>query len=183
MWRGFPRVSVGFRWGLWESWRASALPCQSSSVRWHLTMPRSSWRLRPPSSARRSSPALSDTLRCGMKRNAKPRWNPLPLLNRVVARFVARRPAYPGFCWSVAGLISLCAEELALIACRTPENGGCRKYPSCLEKEKFMRPRIAVVLFASLLVLGLVGCSKKEQPAQTPPAATGQEAQQTQTPP
>ena len=46
-----------------------------------------------------------------------------------------------------------------------------------------MRSRIAVVLFASLLVLGLVGCSKKEQPAQTPPAATGQEAQQTQTPP
>lgn len=39
-----------------------------------------------------------------------------------------------------------------------------------------MRSRIAVVLFASLLVLGVVGCSKKEQPAQAP---TGQEAQQT----
>lgn len=38
-----------------------------------------------------------------------------------------------------------------------------------------MRSRIAVVLFASLLVLGVVGCSKKEQPA--PVAATGQEAQ------
>ena len=41
-----------------------------------------------------------------------------------------------------------------------------------------MRSRITVVLFASLLMLSVVGCSKKEEPAQTPAAATGQEAQQ-----
>jgi LysM repeat protein len=40
-----------------------------------------------------------------------------------------------------------------------------------------MRFRITVVLFASLLLLGAIGCSKKEQPAQTAPATTGQEAQ------
>jgi hypothetical protein len=42
-----------------------------------------------------------------------------------------------------------------------------------------MRSRITVVLFASLLMLSVVGCSKKEEPAQAPAAATGQEAQQT----
>ena len=41
-----------------------------------------------------------------------------------------------------------------------------------------MRSRISVILFASLLVLGVVGCSKKEQPAPAPAATTGQEAQQ-----
>jgi hypothetical protein len=40
-----------------------------------------------------------------------------------------------------------------------------------------MRSRITVALFAALLVLGMMGCSKKEQPAQPAPAATGQEAQ------
>ncbi len=40
-----------------------------------------------------------------------------------------------------------------------------------------MRSRITVALFAVLLVVGIAGCSKKEQPAQTP-AAAGQEAQQ-----
>ena len=40
-----------------------------------------------------------------------------------------------------------------------------------------MRFRITVALFAALLVLGIVGCSKKAEPAQTAPAATGQEAQ------
>ena len=40
-----------------------------------------------------------------------------------------------------------------------------------------MRSRITVALFAALLVLGMMGCSKKEQPAQAPAAATGQEAQ------
>jgi len=41
-----------------------------------------------------------------------------------------------------------------------------------------MRSRISVILFASLLVLGVVGCSKKEQPAPAPAATTRQEAQQ-----
>jgi len=50
-----------------------------------------------------------------------------------------------------------------------------------------MRSQIARVLLGALLVLGLAGCSKKEQATQTPPASTGQEAQQAtapaQTPP
>jgi hypothetical protein len=50
-------------------------------------------------------------------------------------------------------------------------------YVTFLEKEKFMRFRITLALFAALLVMGLMGCSKKEQPAQAPPATTGQEAQ------
>ncbi len=40
-----------------------------------------------------------------------------------------------------------------------------------------MRSRITVALFAVLLVLGIMGCSKKEQAAQPAPAAAGQEAQ------
>lgn len=45
-----------------------------------------------------------------------------------------------------------------------------------------MRSRIAVTLLGALLVLGLAGCSKKEQATQNPPAATGQEAQQATAP-
>jgi len=41
-----------------------------------------------------------------------------------------------------------------------------------------MRSRIALVLFGALLFSGLVGCSKKEEPAQPAPATTGQDAQQ-----
>jgi len=41
-----------------------------------------------------------------------------------------------------------------------------------------MRSRFAAVLLGVLLVIGLVGCSKKEQATQTPPATTDQQAQQ-----
>jgi len=50
------------------------------------------------------------------------------------------------------------------------------------KRSKFMRSRIATVLLGALLVLGLAGCSKKEQATQTPPASTGQEAQQATAP-
>jgi len=45
-----------------------------------------------------------------------------------------------------------------------------------------MRSRITVVLLGALLVLSVAGCSKKEQATQTPPASTGQEAQQATAP-
>lgn len=45
-----------------------------------------------------------------------------------------------------------------------------------------MRSRISVILFAALLVVGIVGCSKKDQATQAPPTATGQEAQQATAP-
>lgn len=44
-----------------------------------------------------------------------------------------------------------------------------------------MRPRIYGLLLSTLLVVGMAGCSKKEQTAQTPPA--DQSAQTAQTPP
>ncbi len=40
-----------------------------------------------------------------------------------------------------------------------------------------MRSRIVTVLFGALLVIGIMGCSKKEQATQTPPATTDQQAQ------
>ena len=42
-----------------------------------------------------------------------------------------------------------------------------------------MRSRIAAVMLGAILVMGLVGCSKKEQATQTPPASTDQANQQT----
>jgi hypothetical protein len=41
-----------------------------------------------------------------------------------------------------------------------------------------MRSRTAAFMLGAILVMGLVGCSKKEQAPQTPPAATGQANQQ-----
>lgn len=41
-----------------------------------------------------------------------------------------------------------------------------------------MRSRIAAVMLGAVLVFGLVGCSKKEQATQAPPATTDQSAQQ-----
>jgi hypothetical protein len=41
-----------------------------------------------------------------------------------------------------------------------------------------MRLRFSAVMLAILLAMGLAACSKKEQPAQTPPATTDQAAQQ-----
>jgi len=45
-----------------------------------------------------------------------------------------------------------------------------------------MRSLISAVLVGALLVLGIAGCSKKEQATQTPPATTTQEAQQATAP-
>jgi hypothetical protein len=41
-----------------------------------------------------------------------------------------------------------------------------------------MRSRFLAVMFGAILAIGLAGCSKKEQPAQTSPATTDQTAQQ-----
>jgi hypothetical protein len=45
-------------------------------------------------------------------------------------------------------------------------------------KEKIMRSRFAAVLLGALLVVSLVGCKKKEEATQAPPASTEQPAQQ-----
>lgn len=42
-----------------------------------------------------------------------------------------------------------------------------------------MRSRIAAAMLGAILVMGLAGCSKKEQATQTPPASTDQANQQT----
>lgn len=42
-----------------------------------------------------------------------------------------------------------------------------------------MRSRLAVTMLGAILVIGLAGCSKKEQATQAPPATTDQSAQQT----
>src|SRR6516225_11270557 len=64
----------------------------------------------------------------------------------------------------------------------TPRMAAAIRCETSFKRRKFMRSRIAIVLLGALLVLSVAGCSKKEQATQTPPASTGQEAQQATAP-
>src|SRR5664279_2557087 len=81
--------------------------------------------------------------------------------------------------WSIQTAGRLLRAVKRFIKCaHSPAVTGLNSVQRSEKKEMFMRSRFLAVLLGAVLAMGLAACSKKEQPAQAPPVATDQAAQQ-----
>src|SRR5450631_303898 len=81
--------------------------------------------------------------------------------------------------------VSLCISGYALrFMCPFTRSGWIESRPAFRRKKKketFMRSRYLAAMLGAILAMGLAACSKKEQPAQTPPATADQSREQAPT--